>query len=95
MITTAGTVEAAAQALLDRACRPGLVVAATHGLFVGHAAARLAALPLRHVIVSDTVTTTLDIAVPVSTVGIHGVLADAITALHRGKRSGSITRPDG
>ena len=42
MITTAGTVEAAAQALLDRGCRPELVVAATHGLFVGPAAARLA-----------------------------------------------------
>ena len=89
MITTAGTVEAAAQALLDRACRPELIVAATHGLFVGPAAARLAALPLRHVIVSDTVPTTLDIDVPVAVVGIHGVLADAIAALHRGERSTS------
>jgi ribose-phosphate pyrophosphokinase len=89
MITTAGTVEAAAQALLDRACRPGFIVAATHGLFVGPAAARLAALPLRNVIVSDTVATTLDIDIPVAVVAIHGVLADAIAALDRGERSAS------
>jgi ribose-phosphate pyrophosphokinase len=89
MITTAGTVEAAARALLDRACRPELIVAATHGLFVGPAAARLAALPLRNVIVSDTVPTTLGIDIPVATVGIHGVLADAIAALYRGERSAS------
>ena len=89
MITTAGTVEAAARALLERACRPDLVVVATHGLFVGPATARLAGLPIRHVIVSDTVPSTLDIDIPVTTVGIHGVLADAITALHRGERSAS------
>jgi ribose-phosphate pyrophosphokinase len=83
MITTAGTVEAAARALLDRGGRPDLIIAATHGLFVGPAAARLARLPLRHLIVSDTVPTALDVDVPIAVVGIHGIVADAIATLHR------------
>jgi ribose-phosphate pyrophosphokinase len=87
MITTAGTVEAAALALIDHACRPELIVAATHGLFAGPATARLAALPLRQVIVSDTVPIALDIGIPVAVVSICGVLADAIAALHRRERA--------
>ncbi len=43
------------------------------------------ALPLRNVIVSDTVPSALEIDIPVAVVGIHGVLADAIAALHRGE----------
>lgn len=81
MITTAGTVEAAAQALLGRGCQPELVIAATHGLFVGPAAARLARLPLRALMVSDTVPPTLDPDVPITIVGIHGLIADAVAGL--------------
>lgn len=58
MITTAGTIEAAARALLDRG-----------------------GLPLRHLIVSDTVPTALGIDIPIAVVGIHDVLASAIAAL--------------
>jgi ribose-phosphate pyrophosphokinase len=80
MITTAGTVEAAARALLDRGCRPELVVAATHGLFVGPAQSRLAALPLRCVLVTDTVPTSAS-DLPLSVISIAGLLADALTSL--------------
>ncbi|HEY5012235.1 MAG TPA: ribose-phosphate pyrophosphokinase [Acidimicrobiia bacterium] len=83
MITTAGTVEAAAQALLERGCRPEIVVAATHGLFVGPAALRLAALPLRNVVVTDSLPAVTDFGVPVAVVGIQGALADAILASYR------------
>lgn len=79
MITTAATVEAAARALFDRSCRPQLLVAASHGVFVGPAAERLRALPVRHLVVSDSLPTTLDADVPHSVVGIHALLADAIT----------------
>lgn len=41
MISTGTTVDAAVDALLDRGCRPDVLVAATHGLFVGGAADRL------------------------------------------------------
>ncbi len=80
MITTAGTVEAAARALLDRGCRPELVVAATHGLFVGPAQSRLAALPLRRVLVTDTVPATAS-NLPIGVISIVGLLADALTSL--------------
>jgi ribose-phosphate pyrophosphokinase len=80
MITTAGTVEAAARALLDRGCRREIVVAATHGLFVGSAQSRLAALPLRRVLVTDTVPTS-ESDLPLSVIGIAGLLADALTSL--------------
>jgi len=88
MITTAGTVEAAAQALLDRGSGPELIVAATHGLFVGPAAARLARLPLGHLLVSDTVPTASDLDIPLAVVGVHGLLADAIVALECGSGAG-------
>jgi ribose-phosphate pyrophosphokinase len=81
MITTGGTIEAAAHALLDRGCRPELVVAASHGLFVGPARERLGALPLRHVFVTDTVPTALGIDLPIAVIGVHELLAEAITAL--------------
>ena len=80
MITTAGTVEAAAHALLDRGCRPELVVAATHGLFVGPARSRLAILPLRDLLVTDTVPAAAN-GLPLTVVGVAGLLADALTTL--------------
>jgi ribose-phosphate pyrophosphokinase len=89
MITTAGTVDAAARACLDRGCRPQLLIAATHGLFVGPAQDRLAHLPVRHLIVSDTVPTPLDIDLPIAVVGIQAMLADAIAALYRDAHSAS------
>jgi ribose-phosphate pyrophosphokinase len=80
MITTAGTVEAAAHVLLDGGCRPELVVAATHGLFVGPAESRFAALPVRRVLVTDTVPAPA-IDLPLSVIGIGGVLAEALRSL--------------
>jgi ribose-phosphate pyrophosphokinase len=80
MITTGGTIEAAARALLDRGCRPELVVTATHGLFVGPARSRLAALPLRRVLVTDTVPASAS-DLPLDVVSIAGLLADTLTSL--------------
>ncbi len=84
MITTAGTIEAAARGLLEAGCAPEITVAATHGLFVGSAAARLDALPIRAVLTTDTV-------VPASrpqrlqTVSVAPVLADVILRLNGDK----------
>jgi ribose-phosphate pyrophosphokinase len=80
MITTAGTVEAAARALLDGGCRRELIVAATHGLFVGPAGTRLAALPLRHVLVTDTVPPSAS-DLPLDVISTGGLIADALTSL--------------
>jgi ribose-phosphate pyrophosphokinase len=54
MLSTAGTVAAAARLLLARGCLPRITILATHGLFVGPAAARLEALPIERIVVTDT-----------------------------------------
>lgn len=81
MITTAGTIEAAAKGLLEAGCRPAITVAATHGLFVGHAAARLDALPIHAVVTTDSV---MPATTPrrLRTVTIAPLLADVIARLH-------------
>jgi ribose-phosphate pyrophosphokinase len=81
MITTAATMEAAARALLDRGCRPGITIAATHGLFAGPARSRLGELPLDHVLVSDTVPVPPEGDLPLTVVGIGGLLADALVSI--------------
>jgi ribose-phosphate pyrophosphokinase len=80
MVTTGGTIEAAARAVLDAGCRPDLVVAATHGLFVGPARSRLAGLPLRRVLVTDTVPVSVR-DLPLDVISIAGLLADALSSL--------------
>lgn len=55
MISTGGTIAAAARALLDKRCAPEIVVAATHGLFAPPAEERLAALPIQRIITTDSV----------------------------------------
>lgn len=54
-ISTAGTMAQAVGALLDRGARADIAVAATHGLFVDGARARLESLPIREIVVTDTV----------------------------------------
>jgi ribose-phosphate pyrophosphokinase len=85
MISTGGTVAAAIAALLQAGAVPEVVVAATHGLFVGSAVERLAALPITHLLVTDTVTDTVPAELPVQRVPVAALLADAIMRLHRGR----------
>ncbi len=83
MISTAGTVEAAVQLALRGGARPEVTVAATHGLFVGPAADRLRPLPIRRLLVTDSLPRA-DLTLPtVTAVSLAGVLADTIGWLHR------------
>ncbi|HWB42738.1 MAG TPA: ribose-phosphate pyrophosphokinase [Gemmatimonadales bacterium] len=82
MVTTGGTVEAAVWAVLDAGARADVVVAATHGLLVGKAVARLGGLPLKRIVTSDSVPATSG-TLPVERVGLGALLADAISRLHR------------
>ena len=43
------------KALLEKGALPGIVLAATHGLFVDGARERLDSLPIREIVVTDTV----------------------------------------
>jgi ribose-phosphate pyrophosphokinase len=55
MISTGGTIAEAVEALLRAGARPEIIVAATHGLFVGNARARLSHPAIRALYVTDSV----------------------------------------
>jgi ribose-phosphate pyrophosphokinase len=83
MISTAGTVEAALEAVLAAGARPEPVVVATHGLFVGPAAQRLPALSARRILTTDSVAPRPRPGVPFDVVTVGALLATAIERLHR------------
>ena len=55
MISTGGTIARAVEALLRAGAQPEMTIAATHGLFVGEARAKLGHEAVRQVLVTDTV----------------------------------------
>lgn len=83
MISTGGTVEAAAHILRAHGAAPGLIVAATHGLLVGPAADRFRPLPLRRLLVTDTLPPCKVAPFPLEVCSVAPLLADAIGRLHR------------
>jgi len=84
MISTGGTLVAAAKCLLDAGARPEIVVAATHGLLVGEAVERLAQLPLKRILVTDTVLVppTAAARLPLTVVSVAPLLAECIRRLN-------------
>lgn len=85
MISTGGTIEAAAKTLLEAGCAPSLTIAATHGLFVGPALERLAQLPIERVIVTDSVPEVPAAGLRIERIALAPMLADAVRALHGGQ----------
>jgi ribose-phosphate pyrophosphokinase len=81
MISTGGTLVSAVQALLEAGCLTPVTLAASHGLFVGPAAANLAGLPLARVLVTDSLPPVAPGDLPLEIVGIAHLLAQAIQAL--------------
>jgi ribose-phosphate pyrophosphokinase len=82
IISTAGTIEAAATAVLHAGALPGVTVVATHGLLVGPALDRLARLPLHGLIVTDSVRLPEPLPVAHEVVSLAPLLATAIDRLH-------------
>jgi ribose-phosphate pyrophosphokinase len=82
MISTADTMISTFDALLDRGCAPEIIVAASHGLFVGDAVHRFASLPVRRMVVTDSVYRSSAIPLPLEVVSLSQVLAEAIQRLH-------------
>lgn len=81
MIHTGATIRAAVEALVRARARPEVVVAATHGLLVGDAAAQLQHQAIREILVTDTVQP----AVAPSTlrvVSVGELLGEAIRRIH-------------
>jgi ribose-phosphate pyrophosphokinase len=77
MISTGGTMEAAIQALLDAGCSRDITVAVTHPLFVADAAEKLARLPIRRLVTTDTLPPQPS-PLPIRRVSVAPLLAHAI-----------------
>ncbi len=82
MISTGGTVEAAARTLAAAGALPVTAVVATHGLFVAGAEERLASVGARRVIVTDSVAPSAGLRLPLEVVSIAPILSRAIQSLH-------------
>jgi ribose-phosphate pyrophosphokinase len=81
MISTGGTLVAAVHAVLEAGALGPVTVVASHGLFVGPARTRLAALPLARVVVSDSVPEIADPGFPLERVRSAPALAAVIRRL--------------
>ena len=82
MISTGGTIEAAIRAVFTAgARREGVIVAATHGLFVGECVNRLRGLEIRRLLVTDSIARAPMPELPVEMVSVAGTLAGAIRRL--------------
>jgi ribose-phosphate pyrophosphokinase len=77
IISTGGTLAAAARAVREQGCRNDILVAATHALFVPGALARLGAAGLTRVFVTDTVARTEEDP-SITTISVAPLIASAI-----------------
>jgi len=85
MIVTGATIEAALKLLLASGSRADVTVAATHGLLVGPAATRLAALPIKRLLVTDSILIPSGLPLPIEITSLAPLLAEVISRLHSGK----------
>jgi ribose-phosphate pyrophosphokinase len=92
MISTGGTVEAAAGVLRAHGARADVVVAATHGLLVAPAPQRLAAVASR-LVVTDSLPGLHRHELPVEVQSIAALLADAIGRLHGNEDLAGLAAP--
>lgn len=90
MITTGGTIEAAARAAIEAGARIPMIVAASHGVFVGNALLRLGALPLRALTTTDSLPPPGSVPVSLEIVSVAPLLAEAIRRLHADESLGTL-----
>lgn len=90
MISTGGTLVAAANVLLEAGARPFISIAATHGLMVGDATARLSTLPISRMVLTDSVIARHAPTHAFQTASIAPLLADAIRRLYEGHSLGDL-----
>ncbi len=83
MISTAGTMIKAMEALIAQKCRPEITLVATHGLFVGDGPKRITAFPVSKIIVTDSIFQNKNqLRLPILVVGLKMLLANAIRRLN-------------
>ena len=94
MISTAGTICAAAEVVMEHGAKR-VIAAATHGLFVGEAAERLNASPISKIVVTNTVPTQSAaeaLGDKLVTLEVCGLLGDAIHRVHHNKSISELFR---
>jgi ribose-phosphate pyrophosphokinase len=87
IIATGGTLLEAVETLLRAGARSDVRVAATHGVFAGNAAQRLAHPAIKQIVVTDSIETPAGLCEALPTlevVSIAQLLGDAIYRLHNG-----------
>lgn len=82
IISTGGTIEAAAKAILEAGCLPEISVAATHGLLVGPARERLRNLPVKHLFLTNSISRQPENDLQVEEVDLGPLLAEVTRRLH-------------
>jgi ribose-phosphate pyrophosphokinase len=85
MISTGGTLRGAIEALLHAGARPEVYVAATHGLFVGQARAKLGHPAIRGIYVTDSVPLVPSDWPQLTIASLAPLLAAAIGRIHSGQ----------
>ncbi len=88
MISTGSTIKAAAEALISAGCLPEITVVASHALLVGPAISLLSTLPLKRIVVTDSLPPAKHNQLPVQVVSLAPMLAETITRLHLGESIG-------
>ena len=78
MISTGGTIAEAVDTLVGMGARPGIVVAATHGVLLGGAREKLAAAPIGDIFITDTVDQPTETWPRLQVVSVAPLLADAL-----------------
>jgi ribose-phosphate pyrophosphokinase len=84
MISTGGTITEAVDKLVEMGARPDVVVAATHGVLLGGARAKLAAPPIGDVFVTDSIEQHTEGWPRLHVISVAPFLADAIRRLASG-----------
>ncbi|MGI5206079.1 ribose-phosphate diphosphokinase [Spirillospora sp. CA-108201] len=85
MISTGGTVEAAVRVLLAHGASPDITVAAAHGPLADAARDRLDRLPIRRLLVTDTLPVAGARAPRLRVRSVGPLIADAVGRLHHGQ----------
>jgi ribose-phosphate pyrophosphokinase len=85
VISTAGTLQAAARAVREAGARPGFLAAATHALLVGDAVSRLQRLQLERLFCTDSVRSPAEPSLPREVCSLAPLLAGAVLRLHEGQ----------
>ncbi len=85
MISTGGTMVETVERLVEMGARPGIVVAATHGVLLSGARAKLTAAPIGDIFVTDSIEQRLEGWPRLQVVSIAAPLADAIRRLASGE----------